>query len=371
MQIPLADTKRWFLHRKDEISAAINDVIASGNYILGEQVSAFEKEFANWNGSKFAVGVGNGTDAIRLALMAVDIGGGDEVITSAHTSVATISAIVQNGAAPVLIDIDENSRCLNPQLMASAITYKTKAIIPVHMFGHPVDMDAILKIGSYYNLHIVEDCAQAHGAEFQNKNVGKLGHFGAFSFYPTKNIGAAGDAGMVVTDDENLAKKLYALREYGAMSKRLISDFHGINSRLDELQAAILRVRLKYFEGDQIRRNAIAKKYLEELGQNDHIRLPALPEKGQHAMHLFVIETKCRDSLRQYLADAGIQTGLHYPEPIHHLPGYKGLIRIAGDLEQTEELYRNMLTIPLFPELTDEEVYYVCKKIKEWKVIKL
>jgi len=366
MPIPIADPKRWFQKHNTEIAKVINEVIEKGNYVLGPQVLAFEKEFANWNGSRFAVGVGNGTDAILLSLMALNIADGDEVITSSHTSVATISAIVQSGATPVLIDIEEDSRCLNPELIEPALTSRTKAILPVHIYGYPAQMDVILTIATRHNLVVVEDCAQAHGAVFKNQKVGTFGHTGAFSFYPTKNIGVAGDAGIVVTNDESVAKNLFALREYGALSKRLVSDMHGINSRLDELHAAMLRVRLKYSSKDQHRRNDIAESYISGMARIGDLKIPVLPKDGLHAWHLFVVESMFRDLLSKYLLENGISAGLHYPIPVHQLPGYSKLVKIPGLLLQTENLYQNMLTIPLFPELTDEEIVCIVDRIKKW-----
>ena len=349
---------------KVEINKAIESVLSNGIYILGEEVKNFEKEFAEFIEVKHCTGVANGTDAISLALKSIGVKPGDEVITVSHSAVATVAAIEIIGAVPVFVDIDIKSRCMNPQLIPHMISKKTKAILPVHIYGQPAPMNEILQVAEKYNLKIVEDCAQAHGAEINGKKVGSFGDAAAFSFYPTKNLGAIGDGGAVVTNDDEITENLMAARQYG-WRERYISSFTGINSRLDELQAAILRIFLKQLEKDNSRRVEIAKKYNSVI-DGEVIKAPPQINGSKSVYHLFVIETKDREDLSKFLNSKGVGTALHYPLPIHLQPAYKGRIKGEERLYQTEELYKNVLSIPMYPELTNREINKISELLKLW-----
>ena len=340
-----------------EIDAAVQRVLSSGWYILGAEVEAFEAEFAAYCETKFAVGVADGTDALLLALRVLDIGAGDEVITTGHTAVATVAAIENAGAIPVLVDIDPVSYTLAPEHVAAAITPQTRAIIAVHLYGHPADMDALSEIADSNNLHLIEDCAQAHGARYDGKRVGSMGILGCFSFYPTKNLGAIGDGGAVVTDDEKLAERLRALRQYG-WRERYISAETGFNSRLDELQAAILRVKLKGLDADNQRRRDLAAIYDEKLA-------PAHGENIEHVYHLYVVQVDEREQLMADLRERGIGTAIHYPQPIHLQPAYIGRIRTVPDgLPELTACTPRILSLPLYPELPPEDVQFVADALR-------
>ncbi|HWQ46572.1 MAG TPA: DegT/DnrJ/EryC1/StrS family aminotransferase [Longilinea sp.] len=350
---------------KIEVDEAIERVLSSGYFIMGKEGDAFEREFAAFCGSSHAVGVASGTDAIYLALWAANIGNGDEVITSAHTSGATITAILQAGAVPVLVDIDPQTYTLDPKLVNDALTRKTRAIIPVHLYGLPADMAPLLDIASKHTIVIIEDCAQAHGAEYKGKKVGSLGEAGAFSFYPTKNLGACGDAGMVVTNNPELAQKAHSLRQYG-WNVRNISDEIGFNSRMDELQAAVLRVKLPYLDRWNTRRIALARLYSQLLaGLN--IQLPVTPSDRTHVFHQYVIRSAERDSLRQFLTNNGIETLVHYPLPIHMQPAYSELGHGEGSFPEAERACRELISLPLYPEMSESMVERVAAVIKSWK----
>ncbi|PJF26279.1 MAG: erythromycin biosynthesis sensory transduction protein eryC1, partial [Phototrophicales bacterium] len=302
-----------------DIDAAIRRVLDSGWYILGREVEAFEAEFAAYHGVKHAVGVGNGTDAIELALRAAGIGAGDEVITVAHTAVATVCAVERAGAKPVLVDIDLQTCTLDPVAAEAAITPRTRAIIPVHLYGQPADMPALAEIAARHHLLLIEDCAQAHGARLNGQLVGTWGHLAAFSFYPTKNLGAVGDGGAVLTDDDDYAQRLRRLRNYGQTSRYDHTE-RGINSRLDELQAAILRVKLPHLDAQNARRRQIACQY--DAGLAEFVNTPPQRPGAESVYHLYVVRHPARDALKARLADAGIGTLIHYPTPIHLQPAY-------------------------------------------------
>lgn len=345
--------KAQFISYEEEILSAIKLVCQSGNYILGRHVMHFEEEFAAYNNTKFAVGVGSGTDALALTLKALDIGFGDEVITVSHTAVATVAAIVSVGATPVLVDIDE-FYTLHAEKTMDAISPKTKAIIPVHLYGQPCEMDLILEIARKNKLYVIEDCAQAHGATYKNKKVGTLGDAGCFSFYPTKNLGALGDGGAVITNDQVLFSRLKRIRQYGWDAHRT-SQEAGVVSRLDEMQAAILSVKLKYLDESNEKRNRIAKIYNDRL-TNLAIRTPSIRNKCTHAFHLYVIALENRHNLKAYLANFGIETGIHYETPAHQHPGYKTKIKISGSMDRTESASKQILSLPMYPELTLENI---------------
>jgi dTDP-4-amino-4,6-dideoxygalactose transaminase len=365
-----ANPKAGYLNRKDEIDVAIRDVLNSGWYILGQEVESFEQEFASYIGASFGIGVASGTDAIEIALRSLDIGHRDLVFTVSHTAVATIAAIERCGATPVLVDIEDSTFTMDPSHLDHTIksiknnTLSTKgrprAIIPVHLYGHPAEMAAIMEIAKKYDLYVIEDCAQAHGAEISGRKVGSFGQMAAFSFYPTKNLGAIGDGGIVVTSDGELQRKLLSLRQYG-WKERYVSSTPGINSRLDEIQAAILRVKLRYLEESNKRRIHIAKIY-GRLLENTFFQLPrGVGEKTRHVYHQYVIRAKNRHEVRAYLQENGVGSAIHYPVPIHLQPAYHGHISISLDgLLHTERVCREILSLPMYPELRDEQIHRIC-----------
>lgn len=356
--------KAGYLAHKEEIDATLHRVLDSGWYILGGEVSAFEKEFAAWIGVPHGIGTASGTDALELALRACGIGPGDEVITVSHTAVATVAAIELAGATPVLVDIDAEKFTLDPAALDAAVTSRTRAIVPVHLYGHPADMEPIMGFAREHDLRVIEDCAQSHGAAYKGKKTGAWGDLAAFSFYPTKNLGALGDGGMVVTNDETLAKECRVLREYG-WRERYISDVPGMNTRLDELQAAILRVKLRYLDVGNHRRREIADRYTEELAATG-LRLPSASPEVEHCYHQYVIRTQNRDDMRSQLTAQGIGTLIHYPKPVHLQPAYQGRLAKAGDLPNTEAIMSEIVSLPMYPELSDEDVELVINAIRDW-----
>lgn len=345
---------------RQEIDNAIHRVLDNGYYILGPEVVAFEREFADYIGVKHGIGVASGTDAIHLGLRALEIGQGDEVITTPHTAVATVAAIEQCGATPVFVDIEPVTYTLDPVLLEKAITSRTKAIVPVHIYGHCVDLRAILDFAKLYNLYVLEDCAQSHGASWQDKRLGSYGHIAAFSFYPTKNLGAIGDGGMIVTNDDQLAQKVKQIREYG-WKQRYISDIPGFNSRLDELQAAILRVKLQHLDSDNRRRRELAQVYCSQLVNK--INIPVEREGCYHVYHLFVIRHVQRDTLRNYLQTHGVITGIHYPLPVHFQPAYRNRLGQLGSFPVAERAAQEVLSLPMYPQLTEDIVNDVAKLV--------
>lgn len=357
-----SNPKAQYLSYKSEIDATISRVLDKGLYILGEEVRAFEEEFANYIGASYGVGVGSGTEAIHLALVACGIGPGDEVITVSHTATATIAAIELAGATPVFVDIEPDFYTIDPTKLGAAITSCTKAIIPVHIYGQAAEMDPILEVAEKHNLRIIEDSAQAHGAIYRGKRVGSLGDVGCFSFYPTKNLGAIGDGGMVVTNNMELAQKAKLLREYG-WTKRFISQVRGWNTRLDEVQAAILRVKLKYLDDDNAARRRVANLYTEGLAESGLI-LPSTPEKGRHVYHLYVVRSERRDDLLSYLRSLDISASIHYPVPVHLQPAYSNLS--DRTLPETERAAGEVLSLPIYPELTNTEIGFIISSIKEF-----
>ena len=356
-----ADPVMQYLAYKDEINQAVQKVLISGQYILGPEVNSFEHEFAKFVGVKFGVAVGSGTDALYLSLKAINVGHGDQVITVAHTSVATVAAIEMCGATPILVDINLDTYTLSPEKFANALTIRTKAVILVHLYGQPADMKPILEIAKLNNIFVIEDCSQAHGAMYQGKQVGSFGDIVAFSFYPTKNIGAIGDAGIVITNDFKLAEKVRLLRQYG-WKKKFISKISGWNSRMDELQAAILRVKLKHLEEANTRRRIIAETYSRLL-----INLPVIvPEErlgDYHVYHLYVIRYNNRDALKLILAERDINALIHYPVPIHLQPAYKGRLGEVGEFPNSEKAAREVLSLPIFPEMTERAVGIVSQTV--------
>jgi dTDP-4-amino-4,6-dideoxygalactose transaminase len=372
-QVLQTNPKASYLAYKDEIDAAIQRVLDSGFYILGEEVEAFEQEFANFVGVPYGVSVANGTDALEIALRACGVGVGDVVLTVSHTAVATVAAIELVGATPVFVDIDPETFTMDIDRLEAEIAKvkstpslgRLKAIIPVHLYGHPCNMPAIIDLAETHGLYVIEDCAQAHGATLNDRNIGSWGHLAAFSLYPTKNLGAIGDAGIVVTQDEHLANELKSLRQYG-WRERYVSDIPGMNSRLDVLQAAILRVKLKYLAADNQKRRTIAQSYTHQLADFP-IQLPQTVGNVSHVYHQYVVRVEQRDAMLHFLKKQGIGVAIHYPQPVHLQPAYQGrIISATGELSVTEKLSQDILSLPMHPFLTPEEVQLVIEEIAAW-----
>lgn len=357
-----------YVSHRAEIEASLHRVLNSGCYILGEEVASFENEFAKHMSVSYAIGVASGTAAVELALRACEVGSGDLVFTVAHTAVATVAAIELCGATPVLLDVDPASYTMDAECLRNALRDhppgKPRAVVPVHLYGHPSEMKAIKQVAEENGLYIIEDCAQAHGARLDGRFVGSWGHIAAFSFYPTKNLGALGDGGAVVTSDLKLAERVRLLREYGWRDNR-ISEVPGGNSRLDPIQAAILRVKLAYLKSENRQRVAHAEHY-RELLQSDRIKLPETSLGAQHVYHQFVIRTPQRNDLSRYLRNRGVGTAIHYPVPIHRHPAYAGRLPTSGPLPQTDAASREILSLPMYPQLRDDEVITVARHILAW-----
>jgi len=363
MQIALVDVVRQFRTIEADVRRALERVLEKGDYVMGEDVAAFEQEFAQFCGTSHAVGVSSGTDALVLALHALDIGPGDEVVTVPFTFAATVEAIVTVGARPVFVDVDRDTAVLNPRQLEKVITARTRAIIPVHLYGFPCDMDAICEIARRRGLRIIEDASQAHGAEFGGQRVGAIGDIGCFSFYPGKNIGAFGEAGAVVTQHAELADRIRLMRNHGSPDK-----YHhvrlGWNYRMDTLQAAILRVKLRHLERWNEARRQVAHNYTRRLGVVDGLGLPPPCVYGRQVFHLYVVRVPRRDQLREYLAQQGIATGVHYPIPLHLQEAFAELGHKAGDFPVSEEWAGKVLSLPTFPELEDGEIAYVAEALR-------
>jgi dTDP-4-amino-4,6-dideoxygalactose transaminase len=357
-----ANPRLQYLARKGEIDDAVMRVLNRGRYILGEEVKTFEAEFAAYIGVAHGIGVGSGTEGLHMALVACGIEAGDEVITVSHTAVATVAAIEQAGALPVMVDIEPGFYTMDPGKITTAITPRTKVIIPVHLYGHPVDLNPIFEIAGKYGLRVIEDCAQAHGAAYRGKRVGSYGDLACFSFYPTKNLGALGDGGMVVTDHPELAQRLRLLREYG-WAERFISHFPGFNSRLDEVQAAILRTKLRYLDQDNMARSRIATMYQSGLSGSEII-LPTCRPDTNHVYHLFVVRGPRRDALRRHLKNKDIDALIHYPVPVHLQPAYRGRLPGKDKLLETEQAAAEVLSLPIYPELSIKEVQAVIEAVR-------
>lgn len=347
---------------KAEIDAAILRVLDKGWYILGEETRSFEAEFATYIGVAHGIGVGSGTEALHIALAACGIGPGDEVITVSHTAVATVAAIELAGGTPVLVDIEPDYFTLDPGKLESAIGPRTKAIIPVHLYGQPADLTPILEIARRHGVRVIEDCAQAHGAMYGERRVGAWGDIACFSFYPTKNLGALGDGGMVVTNDAALAERARLLREYG-WAERYVSRIPGLNSRLDEVQAAVLRVKLRYLDADNAARARRAQDYDQAL-RGIQVITPKRRPDATHVYHLYVICCAERDELQTWLKARGVGALIHYPVPIHLQPAYKGRLRGADALLETERAAREVLSLPMYPELAADEAAQVITTVQ-------
>lgn len=369
--IPVCDPSAGILSRRDAIEAALRRVLESNRYILGPEVEAFEAEFAAWCGLRHTVGVANGMDALVLALRVLDIGPGDTVLTVSMTATATVAAVRAVGATPVLVDVHPDSALMDPQRVAEALARwparlpLPRVILPVHLYGQPCAMDELAQIAAGCGATLLEDCAQAHGAAYDGRRVGGFGRLAAFSFYPTKNLGAVGDGGAVLTNDDALAARLRRLRQYGWSAPQWAEEA-GMNSRLDELQAAILRVRLPALEVDNARRRMLAAIYDTRLAALPTASLRRLPpdKRAQPVYHQYVCQTPERETLRTWLSGHGISTGVHYPHPVHLQPGYRDAVQIAvGGLTETERIARETLSLPMYPELPPEAAERVAQAV--------
>ena len=365
MMVPFVDLKTQYHNIKGEITEAVNNVMEDSAFIGGKYVEKFESEFAKFCGAKFCIGVGNGTDAIFIALKMLGIGPGDEVITAANSFIATSEAISLTGARVVFCDVSETTRNINPDLIEEKITDKTKAIVPVYLYGQPADMDRIVEIAKKNNLYIVEDCAQAHGAEYKGKGAGTFGEVSCFSFYPGKNLGAYGDGGAIITDNENLAEKIRMYANHGRSAK-YDHEFEGVNSRLDGMQAAILSVKLKHIKKWNSMRNSNARIYNEKLKGVGDIITPMIYDDRGHVFHLYVIRTMERDRLKKFLADNDISSGIHYPIALPNLKAYSYLKHKPEDFPVSSKLQNEILSLPMYPELTEEQIDYISNLISRF-----
>jgi len=365
MKINFVDLKRQYDSIKKEIDNAIERIIDNTSFILGKEVTDFEKNFSDFCNTKYSVGVASGTDALFLSLKALGVGQGDEVITVANTFIATPLAISHCNAKPVLVDCNPNDYNIDISKIESAITSKTKAIMPVHLYGQPADMDPILELAEKHNLKVVEDSCQAHGAEYKKKRTGSLGNIGCFSFYPGKNLGAYGDGGAITTNNSEIYEKLKLLREYG-QKKKYHHTLKGYNSRLDSIQAAVLNIKLKYLDKWNNQRIKNAKLYNELLEGDEDIIPPIESEDVKHIYHLYVIRYDARDKLAEHLQSKGISTLIHYPVPIHLQEAYSDLGYSKGSFPIAEEYSNIILSLPMFPELNEEEITYTANSIKEY-----
>lgn len=361
--IPILDLTKQYQQLQSRIDKAVLDVLSSGSYILGKNVQSLEKEVAQYCDATRGVGLANGTDALHLALRALDIGPGDEVITVAFTFMATAGAIGLVGAKPVFVDIDPKTYNIDVNKIVEKITPKTKAIIPVHLYGQPADMDPILDIAKKYNLHVIEDCAQAIGATYKGRRVGSFGDIGCFSFFPTKNLGALGDGGMITTNSDYLADRIIALRNHGGKI-RYYHDELGMNSRLDEIQAAILRIKLEYLDRWNTRRKEIAYKYNELLKDVSEIITPHELAQTNCVYHQYTIQVPQRDEMIESLKDNGVMAMIYYPVPLHLQEVHKYLGITEGTLPVTETASKKVISLPIFPELTEEQIKHVANAVK-------
>ena len=365
MKIKFVDLNRQYQNYNVELLTAVQNILTKGNFILGEEVKEFESAFANYIGCKYAIGVGSGTSALTLSIKTLNIGPGDEVITVPNSYIATAFAISENSAKVMFVDVDEKTQLMNVQQLEAVISSNTKAIIPVHLTGQMVNMDNVLAIAKKHQVAVIEDACQAHGASQNGKKAGTFGELSCFSFYPGKNLGAYGDAGMITTNDEVLYKKLLMMRNYGSEVK-YYHEFRGTNARLDTLQAAVLNVKLKYLDSWNKKRNEIAEKYLNELQNVGDLILPYIEKHNYSAFHLFSVRTKKRNELFEHLNSQGIQTIIHYPIPIHLQKAYAELKLKKGAFPIAEALADEILSLPIHPDLTNEELTYITSRIKEF-----
>jgi dTDP-4-amino-4,6-dideoxygalactose transaminase len=362
LNVPFLDLSRQVESLRGDLDNALGAVLDGGVFVFGEPLEAFEREFAGYCGAAETVGVGSGTEAITIALQALGVGPGDEVVTAANTCVPTIAGIEAAGAVPVLADVDETTFTIAAGSLEAAVTERTRAVVAVHLYGQCADMGAVAAVAQRHGLKVVEDAAQAHGASYEGRRAGTLGDAAAFSFYPTKNLGALGDAGAVVTDDPAAAERARLLRNYGERN-RYDSILHGWNSRLDTLQAAALSAKLRRLERWNGRRRELAEAYAEALGDADVV-LPVEVSGRHHVYHLYVVRVRDRDAFRETLASYGVGTLIHYPRPVHLQPAYESLARPIGGLEVSERLAREIVSLPLYPELRDAELETVVAAVR-------
>ncbi len=361
--IPFVDLKAQYASIKGEVNAAIQGVLESGQYVLGSEVAAFEEEFAAYSQAKHGIGVNTGTSALHLALLAANIGPGDEVITVPFTFVASVSAIHYTGATPVLVDIDPRTFTIDPAAIEAAITERTKAILPVHLYGQTADMDPILAIAERHGLVVIEDAAQAHGAEYKGRRAGSMGDLGCFSFYPGKNLGAYGEGGMVVTNSAAYTRTIRMLRDWGA-EKKYQHVLKGYNYRLEGLQGAVLRVKLRHLEAWTEARRRAAARY-DRLLAGSGVRTPEAMAYARHVYHVYAIRTGQRQAWQDALSARGIQSGIHYPIPVHLLPAFADLGYKAGQFPHSERAANEVLSLPMFAELTEAQSEEVCRALKD------
>lgn len=359
--IPFVDLKAQYAGIKDEVNDAIQGILDSCQFTLGSEVEKFEEEFAAFSGAKIGIGVNTGTSALHLALLAADIGPGDEVITVPHTFVATVAAIRYTGATPVFVDIDPVTFTMDPQLIEGAITPRTKAILPVHLYGQAADMDPILEIARKHDLVVIEDAAQAHAAEYKGRRVGSLGDMACYSFYPGKNLGAYGEGGMVLTDNAEFARKIRMYRDWGAEQKYQ-HVLKGYNYRLEGIQGAVLRVKLKYLESWTEGRRAAASRYDGLLADGD-FPTPVALDHNRHVYHVYAIRTSNRQALQEFLQSQEVQSNIHYPIPVHLLPAHQDLGYQKGQFPHSEKAANEVLSLPMFPELTSEQTAEVANAL--------
>jgi dTDP-4-amino-4,6-dideoxygalactose transaminase len=368
MPVPFVDLQAQYRSIKAEIDAAVQRVLDTSAFILGREVESFERDFAGYVGARECVGVSNGTAALHLALMACGVGAGDEVIVPANTFFATPEAVSAAGATPVFADVDPVTYNLDPAKTEAAVTERTRAVIPVHLYGQPADLDAVDEVAKRHNLTVIEDAAQAHGARYKGRRVGALARAGCFSFYPGKNLGAYGEGGAVTTDDPEVARRVRLLRDHGSTVKYR-HEVVGYNLRLEGIQGAVLSVKLKHLDGWNALRRRHAARYRELLGPLEEAGALSLPREAayaEHVYHLFVVQTSARDSMQRFLSAANVHTGVHYPVPAHLQPAYAALGRREGDFPESERQSRRVLSLPMFAELTERQLAYVAHAVEDF-----
>jgi dTDP-4-amino-4,6-dideoxygalactose transaminase len=362
MNVPLVDLKAQYQPLKQDLFGRFEEILDGMNLFLGPNVQAFEQEFAAYQEVERAIGVSDGTMALRMALLACGVGPGDEVVTVSHTFIATAEAIAMVGATPVFVDIDPGTYTMEVTQLEKALTPHTRAIVPVHLYGQPADMDPVLETAGRRGLRVIEDACQAHGARYKGRRIGGMGHMAAFSFYFSKNLGAYGEAGMVTTNDRELAKKVRMLRDHGSL-QRYHHEFVGVNARLDEMQAAVLRAKLPFLDDWNVQRRAHAAHYGQLLSGLKGLEVPQAARYAEHVYHLYVLRVSRRDELKQYLQERGVGTGIHYPIPCHLQPAFQYLGYRKGDLPITEQVAGEILSLPMYPELSAAQRMYVADAI--------
>ncbi|MEO0281640.1 MAG: DegT/DnrJ/EryC1/StrS family aminotransferase [candidate division WOR-3 bacterium] len=365
VKVPFLDLKAQYHSIKDEVDRKLVEVCENTAFSMGPFVEEFEKKFAEYLGVKHFVATSTGTSALHSALLAFGIGNGDEVLVPVNTFTATAEAVVMVGARPVFVDNDPLTYNMDISKIEQLITHKTRAIIPVHLYGQPIDMEKIVEIASKHNLIVIEDCAQAHGAKFKGKMVGTFGHAACFSFYPGKNLGSYGEGGGVATNSDEIAEKIDKIRNHGSKIK-YVHEFVGYNYHMHGFQGAVLTIKLKYLDGWNKKRREIAEKYNQKLKEIKDLALPYIQKECEHVFHLYVVRTSYREELKQFLNDNGVGTNIHYPYPLHLQESYKFLGYKQGDFPVAEDYAPKLLSLPMFPEMTDEQVDYVVEKIKEF-----